>query len=899
MDSSDQDAFDKARFATVLQNLKRDNIPSFASAVRYSGHPSMGTIDLPTTPRPVDCRLLSHITCGSFNAVITLLFADGTLWVLKVPATGHQQCWDAPAAEALTSEASTMRLIRRETTIPVPEVFAFDGSLENELGCPFILMELIHGKPLIEVWFDQGLSQAKREQIRIRSLHEIAEAMAQLNTLTFSQGGSLLFDAKGEVSGIGSSNVVDLETQYANMRSVDYDNTMAFCQTGPFRDPKTYFLSLVDAREVKRERGIVEQGAYKLLRLFLEWSLMDTSAVQEKPFVLAHPDLDNQNILVNDDGSLAGIIDWDWISAVPNCIGSQSLPKFLTQDYDPGNYAYDVETGKPKENCVADSPAQLASYRAMYAQFMESYLSKDDQVNLARSRWHAARVRKLRKEAADITRRSLIITSLYLAARAPSEMQELMMHLFDELEELTAAEWSEESSTADSREQDSSEEGDNEDGDTEASELDDSDVVGKGSCIQNEGYDEKAFNIEHLSIDELVDEIEKLSGISSAGKSYRELTQDPADLEETSPAKEKMKEPDVDAQGLSIVEHTKEDRKPRAARVCGWFKEKLRRGAKRLHRKSKKGDLIASAVPSPTPKTIKAARTFCGWTERKLRRVAHCLHCDDDNEDRAKMESKVEMARRGGVDVLMGLQTRLMQLRQKLHCKESNTFKTSVGGEKKALQNQQATSVSKELTRAEKRYFCGKFAQLVEDNKLCLTVDQQVAVAHWVIQILQNPDISTHDHPDGKAEHPEGDEYGRVSDPGSDSGYEEGPQDGDGSSADDRDGNEFTEDTEHQHDGQNAVCPMDQPYLQQPSDPLLSGPSSHLGTETARTTSGEEAPIETSQPAIGPKTKKPVQEDTGGFYMLDVCIALAKDDLDDRRMQRLRDGFFALLNQTL
>ncbi len=51
-----------------------------------------------------------------------------------------------------------MYLIRRETTIPVPEVYAFDTTLENELGCPFILMELKYGKLLQDVWFDQEIS---------------------------------------------------------------------------------------------------------------------------------------------------------------------------------------------------------------------------------------------------------------------------------------------------------------------------------------------------------------------------------------------------------------------------------------------------------------------------------------------------------------------------------------------------------------------------------------------------------------------------------------------------------------------------------------------------------------------------------------------------------------------
>lgn len=701
MDSSDQDHFDRARFATILRNLNRDRIPSFASAIRYSGHPSTGIIDVPSTPRPVSCRLLSHITCGSYNAIFKVLFADGTLWVLKVPASGHGQCWNAPASEALTSEAFTMRLIRRETTIPVPEVFAFDASLENDLGCPFILMEMIHGKSLSDVWFDQGLSHAKREQIRIRSLQGIAEAMAQLNTLTFSQGGSLLFDAKGDVVGIGSSNIVDLEAQYANMRSKDYDNTMAYCQTGPFSDPQSYLLSLIGNRKGNREPNIVEQGAYKLLRLFIEWTFMDTNAGQEKKlFVLAHPDLDNQNIIVNDDGSLAGIIDWDWIAAVPHCIGPQSLPKFLTQDYDPGSYAYDVEAGEPKEGYLVDSPSELATYRAMYAQFMESHLSRDDRMNLAKGRRRA--VRKSRKEAADMTRRSLITTSLYLAARAPSEMQQLMVHIFDELEDLTAAEWPEESSADDSEEQDSSEEGGNKAGNSEATEVDSGDVVGEESCFHNAGSEDKAINIEQLSIDELVEEIEKLTGTLSAGSSNSDNKHDQGDDGETSPAGGNTREPEIDHQGPSIVELPKKARKPRAARVCGWFKEKLRTGAKRLHKKPDKDNATASAAPAPTSRRNRAARTFCGWTEKKLRQVAHCLHCDDDDRDKAKIESKIEAVRNGGIDVLEGLQTRLLLLRQNLHRKEYTNPETSECSEEELSQAQQVTKVPKELTRAEK-----------------------------------------------------------------------------------------------------------------------------------------------------------------------------------------------------
>ena len=874
MNSSEQDDFDRARFATILRNLKRDKIPSLASAVRYSGHPSTSMIDAPTTPKPVSCRLLSHITCGSYNAVFTVLFADGTLWVLKVPAHGHTQCWDAPAAEALTSEAYTMRLIRRETTVPVPEVFAFDASLENELGCPFILMEMIYGKSLAEVWFDQEISQAMREQIRIRSLQGIAEAMAQLNSLTFSQGGSLLFDGKGNVAGVGSSNVVDLEKQYDNMRSEGYDNTMAFRQTGPFEDPKQYLLALLNAREGTQERSVIRQGAYKLLRLFIEWSLMDAGG-QEKQFVLAHPDLDNQNILVNNDGSLAGIIDWDWTAAVPHCIGPQSLPKFLLQDYDPGNYAYDVEAGEPKEGFLADSPAELACYRAMYAQFMESYVSRDDQVNLTKSCRHAVQVRKSRKEAADVTRRSLITNTLHYAVQAPSEMRGLMIHLFEELEELTAAQ-REESSTAHAGEQDSIEEGGDRGENTETGEVENGDVMMDESCIDSVVAEEDTVNIEHLSIDELVDEIEKLMGIPLSD-SDRGTTQDSAEG------------PDYEAQ-LPDKEQTKKNRKPRVARVFGWVKDKLGLGAKRLHGKAKKDATLDSIAAPPLPISPRATHNFCGWTEKRLRRVATCLHCGDDDRDKPKMESKVEVVRNGGIDVLKSLQKKLIQLTQKLH-RNGNDIPINIksSGEK-ASQNGLVIRESKALTRAQKRSVCEKFTRMVRDKEFGLTIEQQVAVAHLVVQTLQDPGFSnsdsgiSHDRSGVEAKRHGDNSCRGISDSGDDSGYEEGHEDLISSSANGEYGDEGTEEIEPSNHIEPNVEPTDQVLLHQLAEKSLSTKSKGIATKVAETTSNEEG--------SGPV-------DTGVFDLQDICIALTKGDLDQRRMQRLRDGFFGLLNQTM
>ena len=860
MDSAEQGDCDRARFATVLRNLKRDRIPSFASAVRYSGHHSTSIIDVPTTPRPVTCRLLSRITCGSFNAVFKILFADGTLWVLKVPASGHSQCWDVPAREALTSEALTMRLIRRQTTIPVPEVFAFDASLENELGCPFILMELIHGKPLNDVWFTQGVSQPKQEQIRTRALQGITEAMTQLNSFAFNQGGSLLFDAKGNVAGIGSSNIVDDETQYAKMHSKDYDNTMAFCQHGPFTDPSSYLPSLLDAREGKGERCEVEEGAHKLLRLFIEWSVT-AGKTEEKPFVLAHADLDYQNILVNNDGSLAGIIDWDGVAAVPLYIGCQSFPKFLTQDYDPANYAYDVEAGKPMEGYLAHSPAELACYRAMYAQFMESYLSIGDRVNMSRSRQHAAHVRKSRKHAADLTRRSLITTTLHLAAKAPSVMKRPMVHLFDQIEELTAAQWPEESSTTDCGVDEDIEEAGEKDSDTEQSEVDDSVVVKEDSHTGSAASEEQTTNIKNLSIDELMDEIEKLTNISSTGSSDRDVALGTADVEESPSAESIAAGLGDEHQGFGTNKHRDGAQEPKVVRVCKWFVEKVRQGAKSHLKEPQKGDPNASADSLPRHKSASATRNILGWTENKLRRVADCLHCESEDQHEAKTGSKTEPMSNKGVDVLQRLQKKLERLRDQFHRENSNLVAPDIGGGTVSRQ-EHVTCVPRELTRVEKRAICGNFVRIIQEKSIRLTVDQQASVAYWMIQTLQDPDFSL--------------------DLGDDAVFGEGQ---DGGNERLMIGKEDTGECEIRNDAKDQVAPIDQAYIEQPFE------------DTGVTPDRENTKI--SEATVGLDVEEIVQEDLGDFDLVSICISLARDNLDERRMQRLRDGFFGLLNQTL
>ena len=154
----DLDEREQEEFGPVLANLRRDCLPKFASEVRHAKDSSLDMME---------CNVLPELQCGSYHVVLTLVFVDGISWVLKIPSKGKSGYWNDIMARGLESEANTMRLIRRETGIPVPEVHAFDSSLDSGLGCPFILMEKVPGRHLDCGWFDEEVSQAKRKSMHL------------------------------------------------------------------------------------------------------------------------------------------------------------------------------------------------------------------------------------------------------------------------------------------------------------------------------------------------------------------------------------------------------------------------------------------------------------------------------------------------------------------------------------------------------------------------------------------------------------------------------------------------------------------------------------------------------------------------------------------------------------
>jgi hypothetical protein len=150
-------------------------------------------------------------------------------------------------------------------------------------------------------------------------------------------------------------------------------------------------------------------GVHELLRMmirFLPPSLTEPTSLSES-FVLAHPDLDVQNVLVTEDGTLAALIDWDNVHTVPRCIGYSRYPSWITRDWDPNRYGYGIPGCRPE-----NSPEELDYFREIYANHMQSLLPT---------------------ESFDYSTKSHLYEAVWIAASSPISLNHIVRKIFLEL----------------------------------------------------------------------------------------------------------------------------------------------------------------------------------------------------------------------------------------------------------------------------------------------------------------------------------------------------------------------------------------------------------------------------------------------------------------------------------
>lgn len=246
----------------------------------------------PNLPPNVECDInLTRFTSGFNNLVLELAFSDGVCWIARIP----YQDFDDGDRISMLSEIATMKMIHKNTTIPIPQVFEFEASADQPFGYPYIIMEYLSGRIL-----PNGLATTIPLQHRVKVAQQLANVFSELQKLTFSRIGRLWCGEKVDqpveiVAMAWHSSPGPLETSlecFYNQRQSENREILSMHPDDPD------WLTACWVLKTALTHIIIEDRV-------------------RGPFPLCHLDLHFGNMLFDNEYNLVGVIDWSHAQAGP------------------------------------------------------------------------------------------------------------------------------------------------------------------------------------------------------------------------------------------------------------------------------------------------------------------------------------------------------------------------------------------------------------------------------------------------------------------------------------------------------------------------------------------------------------------------------------------------------
>lgn len=248
---------------------------------------------------------VEYLAQGAFNKLYKVFTgSDTVLMRVILPVDPHNKTM---------SEVSTIELVRKNTDIPVPKIFAFDANNQNELGFERILMEMMPGKPMSSRW--RKLSWAAKDTL----VKRIAHFQAQTYHLEFSGIGNLYQlkeDERIVVDHKALSHENGAKFMLGRIVSISFFLGRRLYEDvarSPFNNSADWLnacLNLLlleqnrliddcDDEDVKQEAQDTAQSAEKMLKLLprIFWSEQEDTRPESSR--LCHDDLSQQNILID------------------------------------------------------------------------------------------------------------------------------------------------------------------------------------------------------------------------------------------------------------------------------------------------------------------------------------------------------------------------------------------------------------------------------------------------------------------------------------------------------------------------------------------------------------------------------------------------------------------------
>ncbi|KAG5972581.1 hypothetical protein E4U55_000791 [Claviceps digitariae] len=261
-----------------------------------------------------ECVVSDHVRSGSYNVCLFVTFpTDKTEWVVRIPITPML----VDEWTKLESEVATMRYVKRNTTIPIPNIHAYGKgehlTEDKHTTQSFLIMDKLPGNRL-----DVFKLCSSPQDIQDRFYDEFVGILTQLLELEFPRTGSLYPDSTDKEREIIGPSLYLIENDMEVDTGIHRDATSGLKTTSEvleqlhdileyFQDIPTYDLVTSSSR-----RDVFAQHSFADL-------LVDyhNSSPKVQPLALHHGDLRCGNILVDDDFRIKGIIDWEWVTILP------------------------------------------------------------------------------------------------------------------------------------------------------------------------------------------------------------------------------------------------------------------------------------------------------------------------------------------------------------------------------------------------------------------------------------------------------------------------------------------------------------------------------------------------------------------------------------------------------
>lgn len=279
------------RIDQVLKTANFVHVCSLASQARLSndkGHNDKGSVQsLPCSIDP------SKFAAGYNNVVFEIAFSDSSQWIARVRLPENDAGEKDHIETSMLSEIATLKLVASRTTLPVPIIYHFDVDASNDFGFRYILMQALPGRHS-----QRGMARSVPEEHIDRVIDQLADYYDQLSRLRFDRIGRLWCGrtAEEQPSLIPIPNV-----------------------GGPFSSSLEYFYALRkgDNRTIQAEHAGDKEWMTAAWVLEQALPSMIVEDFIHGPFPLCHTDLHFNNILIDDDYNITGIIDWSDAQTVP------------------------------------------------------------------------------------------------------------------------------------------------------------------------------------------------------------------------------------------------------------------------------------------------------------------------------------------------------------------------------------------------------------------------------------------------------------------------------------------------------------------------------------------------------------------------------------------------------